>query len=162
MGQLERRVDAISGEFNSQDIANTMWAFTTMGTKPGERMMGQLERQLEAMSGKFNSQEVVNTMWAFATMGTNPGERMMGQLERRTETISGEFKSQDIANTMWASSFFLIHFNLSLRFCCSFSSRRLYFKDSDDHKNLCQLHQFFISCDMIEGLHVDLSVTYTP
>jgi hypothetical protein len=24
MGQLERRVEAISGEFNSQDIANTL------------------------------------------------------------------------------------------------------------------------------------------
>ena len=26
MGQLERRAEAISGEFNSQDIANTVWA----------------------------------------------------------------------------------------------------------------------------------------
>jgi hypothetical protein len=26
MGQLERRAEAISGEFNSQDIANTLWA----------------------------------------------------------------------------------------------------------------------------------------
>ena len=40
---LERRAEAISGEFNSQDVANTLWAFATMGRKPGERMMGQLE-----------------------------------------------------------------------------------------------------------------------
>ena len=29
----------------------------------------------------------------------------------------------------------------------------------DDEQSLCQLHQFFMSCDMIEGLHVDLSVS---
>jgi hypothetical protein len=50
MGQLERRLEAISGEFNSQEVANTLWAFATMGTKPGERMMGQLERRAEAIS----------------------------------------------------------------------------------------------------------------
>jgi hypothetical protein len=53
MGQLERRAETISGEFgefNSQSVANTLWEFTTMGTKPG----------------------------AFATMGTKSGERMMG------------------------------------------------------------------------------------
>jgi hypothetical protein len=31
--------------------------------------------------------------------------------------------------------------------------------DFDDQLILCQLHQFFISCDMIEGLHADLSVS---
>ena len=30
-----------------------LWAFATMGTKPGERMMGQLERRAEAISGEF-------------------------------------------------------------------------------------------------------------
>jgi hypothetical protein len=29
--------------------------------------------------------------------------------------------------------------------------------DFDDQKHLCQLHQVFISGDMIEGLHADLS-----
>ncbi len=37
---LERRAETISGEFNSQNVANTLRAFATMGTKPGERMMG--------------------------------------------------------------------------------------------------------------------------
>ena len=35
MEQLERRMEVMSGEFNSQTIANTLWAFATMGTKPG-------------------------------------------------------------------------------------------------------------------------------
>jgi hypothetical protein len=35
MGQLERRAEAISGEFNSQAVANTLWVFATMGTTAG-------------------------------------------------------------------------------------------------------------------------------
>jgi len=31
--------------------------------------------------------------------------------------------------------------------------------DFDDEKNLRQLHQVFISCDVMEDLHVDLSVS---
>jgi len=31
--------------------------------------------------------------------------------------------------------------------------------DFDDQKSLRQMHQFFISCDMIEGLHADLCVS---
>ena len=85
MGQLEWRAEAISGEFNSQNVANTLWAYATIGTKPEQRMMGQLERRAETISGEFNSQAIANTLWAYATMGTKPGERMMGQLERRAE-----------------------------------------------------------------------------
>jgi hypothetical protein len=32
MGRLERRAEAISEEFKSQEVANTLWAFATMGT----------------------------------------------------------------------------------------------------------------------------------
>jgi hypothetical protein len=119
-------------------------------------MMGQLERRTEVISEEFNPQEVANTLWAFATMGKQPGERMIAQLERRAEAISGEFIPQEVGNTLWASRSFFIHFNLSLRFCCFFSCW-LPSQDCDDQKHLCQLHQVFISCDMMEDLHADLS-----
>jgi hypothetical protein len=110
------------------------------------------------MSGEFNSQDVANTLWAYAAMGTKPGERMMGQLERRAEAISGEFNSQEVANTLWAISFFCIQFNLAPRLYCALSCIWPSM-DFDDQRCLCQLHQFFISCDMTEGLHADLSVS---
>jgi hypothetical protein len=64
MVQLEGRAEAISGEFNSQAVANTLWAFATMGRKPGERLMGKLEGRAEAISGEFNMQHVANTLWS--------------------------------------------------------------------------------------------------
>jgi hypothetical protein len=43
MEKLERWTEVISGDFNSQELVNTLWAFAKMGTRPVERMMGQLE-----------------------------------------------------------------------------------------------------------------------
>ena len=73
MELLERRAEAISGELNSQNVANTLWVYATMGFKPGGQLMGKLGRRAEAISGEFNSQAIANTLWAFATMGTKPG-----------------------------------------------------------------------------------------
>jgi hypothetical protein len=42
---LERRAEVMSGDFNSQEVANTLCAFATMGTKPG-----QLERRYQGSS----------------------------------------------------------------------------------------------------------------
>ncbi len=82
----------------------------------------------------------------------------MVHLERRAEAISGEFNSQDVANTLWAINFFCTQFTLaSLHYCawsCSLPSIGF-----DEQRSLCHLHQFFLSYDMIEGLHSDLSVS---
>ena len=61
---------------------NTLWAFATIGTKPGERMMRQLQWRTEVISGEFNSQKVANTLWAFATMGTDNEDKSGGTGDR--------------------------------------------------------------------------------
>ena len=55
MGLLEGRTEAISGELNSQEVANTLWSYAKMGRKPGERLMGLFEGRAEVTSGEFNS-----------------------------------------------------------------------------------------------------------
>jgi hypothetical protein len=97
MGLLEGRADSISGEFKSQNVANTVWTYETMRRKPGDRVMGLLEGRAEAISGEFTSQDVASTLRTYATMGRQSGERVMGLLEGRAEAISGEFKSQEVA-----------------------------------------------------------------
>jgi hypothetical protein len=61
MGHLEQQVEAISVEFNAQEITKTLWAFATTGIKPGELMMGQLGWRVEVVSGEFKPQKVANT-----------------------------------------------------------------------------------------------------
>ena len=51
---LAREAERRMGNFNPQDLANTAWAFATLG-QPG--------------LDDFNRQELANTAWAFATLG---------------------------------------------------------------------------------------------
>ena len=51
--ELEGRAEAVSGTFNAQDMANTLWAYATMGRKPGAGLMRELEGRAEALAGTF-------------------------------------------------------------------------------------------------------------
>jgi len=69
----------------AQDVANTLWAYATMGREPGAGLMRKLEGRAEALAGTFNAQDVANTLWAYATMGWEPGAGLMRKREGRME-----------------------------------------------------------------------------
>jgi hypothetical protein len=81
MWVLEGRAEALAGTFNEQGVANTLWAYATMGRSPGAGVMRVMEGRAEALAGTFNEQGVVNTLWAYATMGRSPGAGVMRMLE---------------------------------------------------------------------------------
>ena len=60
----ERRLD----EFNAQDLANTAWAFVTVGQSNGSLFV-TLASAAERCMGDFKPQALGNTIWAFATAG---------------------------------------------------------------------------------------------
>ena len=41
--ELERRAEALAGTFDTQNVANTLWAYATMGREPGAGVMRELE-----------------------------------------------------------------------------------------------------------------------
>ena len=65
-------------DFNSQNLANTAWAFATVGHKD-ERLFSTLAAAAERRMRDFNSQNLANTAWAFATV-SHKASRL--QLER--------------------------------------------------------------------------------
>ena len=65
--ELEGRAEALAGSFKAQEVANTLWAYATMGREPGAGVMRGLEGRAEALAGTFNAQDVANTLWAYAT-----------------------------------------------------------------------------------------------
>ena len=75
LGPLEPQTEALADTFNTQDVANTIWAYATMGRGPGAGLMRVLEGRAEALAGTFKAQGVANTLWAYATMGRNCGNR---------------------------------------------------------------------------------------
>ena len=97
-----------AGTFKAQEVANTLWAYATMGRVPEEGLMGKLEGRAEALAGTFKAQDVANTMWARATMAREPGAVMIrelkgrAELEGRAEALAGTFNEQNVARTLWA------------------------------------------------------------
>ena len=86
--KLEERAEALAGTFTAQGVANTLWAYATMGREPGTGVMRVLEGQAEALAGTFNSQEVANTLWAYATPGQAEGADAEG-LRGGTDACAG-------------------------------------------------------------------------
>ena len=54
-------------DFNSQNLANTAWAFATVSHKD-ERLFSTLAAVAEWCMREFHSQGLANTAWAFATV----------------------------------------------------------------------------------------------
>ena len=59
-----RRLD----EFNAQELANTAWAFATVGQQD-EQLFKALAKMAEQRLDQFNAQGLTNTALAFATVG---------------------------------------------------------------------------------------------
>ena len=49
--------------FNTQDVANTLWAFAKLNIVSKEVIIKGLERQATARMGDFNAQEIADTLW---------------------------------------------------------------------------------------------------
>ena len=62
---VAREAEPRLGEFKSQALANTAWAFATAGER-ALSLFAAVAREAEPRLGEFNSQALANTAWAFA------------------------------------------------------------------------------------------------
>jgi len=93
MGLLDGRVGAVAREFSAQGMANTLWAYATMGREPGERVMGLLDAHAEFISANFSSQDIVDTRWAVNKMGLALSESLAAALSAREASISSSLSA---------------------------------------------------------------------
>ena len=140
--------EALAGTFNAQAVANTLWAYASMGREPGAGLMRELEGRAEAVAGTFNAQEVANMLWAYATMGREPGAGLMRVLEGRAEAIADTFDAQHVANTLWAACVFstLRTVQEESRWMLTVLQRLVSLGEAGCFNacDLCQLHQSFL------------------
>jgi len=91
-----RRVEG----FNSQELANTVWAFATADVKAPELFDTVASAALPRL-GEFNSQGFANTVWAFATAGVKAPELFDAIAAAALPRLS-ELNSQHLAIMAWA------------------------------------------------------------
>jgi hypothetical protein len=97
-------------EFDAQGLANTAWAFATLGitdhqlfkaiARESKQRMGSFEPQGLAI-GSFEPQGLANIAWAFATLSI-PAPQLFEAIARDAEQRIGSFEPQGLANTAWA------------------------------------------------------------
>ena len=66
---MAKAADWRTGDFNTQNLANTAWAFATAGF-PNAELFAVLAKAAERRIGDFNAQVLANAVWAFATAGS--------------------------------------------------------------------------------------------
>ena len=71
------------GDFTAQDLANTAWAFVTLGQADAQ-LFKVFAREVEWHVGDFKPQGLANTAWAFATLGQADAQLFMA-LAREAE-----------------------------------------------------------------------------
>jgi len=87
-------------EFDAQGLANTAWAFATLGVR-APQLFDAITRESEQRIGSFTTQNLANTAWAFAALGV-PAPRLFDAIARESEQRIRSFDAREISNTAWA------------------------------------------------------------
>ena len=88
--ELGDRLRAVAGECIPQHIANTLWAYATMGERPGAGVVGALEGRLRAVAGECSLRQISDMLWACARLGLTTEDGLVGALEGQAQVLGCE------------------------------------------------------------------------
>jgi len=92
-------------------------------------------------------------------MGREPRAGLMRELEGRAEALAGTLKAQDVANMLWAACVFSFLFDpgQGWRWVHTLGQRLVSLGEaaSFNTAQLCQVHQFFVSCSVEPRLRME-------
>jgi len=89
-------------EFNSQNLANTVWAYSTAGISAPALFEAVAAEALRNLT-TFNSQDLANTVWAYSTADFE-APALFAAVAADVPKKVATFNSQALANTVWAYS----------------------------------------------------------
>ena len=87
-------------DFEPQHLANTAWAFATMGID-ARKLFDAIADAARSRLSEFKAQELANTAWAFAKSGIDARE-LFDAIADAARSRLCEFNAQNLANTAWA------------------------------------------------------------
>ena len=109
-------MNALQAHFNSQEIANLLWAMAKL-VGHGHELITELKEavlillsRVRALKAQFNSQEIANLLWAVAKL-VDHGYELTTELKGAVTTLlprvnglQAHFIPQNIANLLWAAA----------------------------------------------------------
>ena len=97
LAALEADAVRVAPDMNSQDVANTVYAYVTLGRMPGDETWAVLETAAVRVAPSMNSQEVAKLTGAYATLGRMPGDKTWAALETAALRVAPNMNSQEVA-----------------------------------------------------------------
>jgi len=87
---------------NALDMANTWWAFATLGWEPGAEARAALEAAVVRLGPDMMAQQVSNTVHACSKLGRSPGGEARAAMEAAVVRVAPRMNAQDVSNTVFA------------------------------------------------------------
>ena len=130
------------GDFNPQDLSNTVWAFASAGHALQELFNAISAELVRRRLGEFNPQNISNTAWAFAKAGHLSTELFKVISAEVLLRGLGDFSPQELSNTAWAFAVSDPPSADALFGTASFTTRCAHLDQSFSIAELAQLHQW--------------------
>jgi hypothetical protein len=89
------------GTFNSQELANTLWALAKLDRRPGATLQRLLDDAVCWQVDEFKPQELANTLWAMAKLG-HGDDAVLGVLERAVRRAAERLNANELTQVLWA------------------------------------------------------------
>merc|ERR1719201_2586231 len=80
--ELEEAIIRVAPDMISQEVANTIWAYGTLGVPPTRRVLDKLEAALRRVVTDLNPQALSHIIWAYSKFGLRPMLETLDALEQ--------------------------------------------------------------------------------
>ena len=87
---LETKID----DFDPQHVANTLWAYATLGLAPSASVMDKLSSAVERLARDFDPQGVANTLWALCVLQMEPPRLLAIRASQLEAAFTDEYLEQ--------------------------------------------------------------------
>ena len=99
---MEQRSDWLVANGSHQDIANTVWAFATLGRK-SNALLAAIEKRSDWLVTNGQPQSIAYTALSFATLD-HQSPALFAAIEKRSDWLVAHGNPQEISSTAWAFS----------------------------------------------------------
>merc|ERR1719298_52800 len=94
LAELEEAIERVAPDMNSQGVANTIWAYGSLGVPPTRRVIDKLEAALRRVVTDMIPQGLSNIIWAYSKFGLRPMPQTLDALKQVADGLIRKMNPQ--------------------------------------------------------------------
>jgi hypothetical protein len=99
--ELEEAIERVAPHMTSQHVANTIWAYGTLGVPPSPQVIAKLEAALCRVVTDMIPQHMSNIIWAYSKFGLRPMPETLDALKHVAKGLVPKMRPQEVSNTLY-------------------------------------------------------------